>query len=44
MYSRSVTNWIQILTAIAVLLGLGLVVWELQRFEPVRSDEEPLFH
>ena len=31
MNSTTVTNWIQILTALAVLFGLGLVIYELQQ-------------
>jgi hypothetical protein len=31
MDSQSIGNWIQLITSIAVLLGLGLVVWELQQ-------------
>ena len=31
MNSQVLTNWIQVFTGIAVLVGLGLVVWELQQ-------------
>ncbi|TDJ24596.1 MAG: hypothetical protein E2O59_12410 [Gammaproteobacteria bacterium] len=31
MKSNNLANWIQVLTAFAVLLGLSLVVWELQQ-------------
>ena len=31
MESQTVSNWIQVVTGIAVLIGLGLVVWELQQ-------------
>lgn len=31
MESQSLSNWIQALTAVAVLIGLALVVWELQQ-------------
>ena len=31
MNSQTVAIWVQVLTGIAVLIGLGLVVWELQQ-------------
>ncbi len=35
MNSQRLTNWIQILTGSAVLLGLGLVIWELRQSREV---------
>lgn len=31
MNSTTVSNWIQLITGVSVLIGLGLVVWELQQ-------------
>jgi hypothetical protein len=31
MDSQTVSNWIQLITGVSVLIGLGLVVWELQQ-------------
>lgn len=39
MESQTLTNWIQIIAGIAVLAGLGLVVWELQQTRELVSAE-----
>ena len=33
MNSRSLSDWVQIVTAVAVIAGLGLVLWELRQAE-----------
>ena len=31
MDSQQITNWVQVIAGVAVLVGIGLVVWELQQ-------------
>ncbi len=39
MESQRLFNWIQLMTAIAVIAGLGLVVWELQQTKELASAQ-----
>jgi hypothetical protein len=40
MNTRSVVDWVQILTGVAVVVGLGLVIWELQQAREIARFEQ----
>jgi len=40
MNSQTITNWIQVSTMIAVLAGLGLVVWELRQVREIAIAQQ----
>lgn len=39
METRKIANWVQIATGFGVLIGLGLVVWELQQSRAVATAQ-----
>ncbi len=39
MKSATISNWIQTITGVGIVLGLGLVIWELQQSHEAASSE-----
>ena len=38
--TQTLTNWIQLATGVAVLIGLGLVIWELQQTREIAVAQQ----
>ena len=36
----TITNWTQVITGVAVLIGLGLVIWELQQTREIATAQQ----